>query len=106
MIRYRSLTTIAIFAAVGAANPVLAGQNDSQRVHYGDLDLNSPAGIAAFDARLEQAVNQVCRSTSPYEIADQMNVRRCRIATRASVRGLRNTALAQARRNTIDLASR
>lgn len=106
MIRFRTLSTIAIVAAVGAANPVLAGQNDSQRVHYGDLNLNSPAGVAAFDARIEQAINEVCRSTSPYELQDLRNTRRCRSDTRAAVRSLRNTAIAQARRGNIDLASR
>lgn len=106
MIRIRSLTTIAILAAVGAANPVLAGSNDSARVHYGDLNLNTPAGVAALDARIEQAINQVCASTSPYELQDQRNVRRCRSDTRAAVRSLRNTAIAQARRGNIDLASR
>jgi len=106
MTRIRNLTTIVILAAIGAANPVLAGQNDSQRVHYGDLDLNSPAGIAAFDSRIEQAVNQVCAATSPYELQDRRNVRQCRIATRAAVRNLRTTAIAQARRGNLDLASR
>lgn len=106
MTRIRSLTTIAILVAVGAANPVLAGQNDSTRVHFGDLNLNSPAGVAALDARIEQAINQVCASTSPYELQDLRNVRRCRSDTRAAVRSLRNSAIAQARRGNIDLASR
>ena len=106
MTRIRNLTTIAIFAALGAANPVLASQNDSQRVQYGDLDLNSPAGVAAFDARIEQAINEVCASTSPYELQDRRNVRQCRIATRAAVRSHRSTAIAQARRGNLDLASR
>ena len=106
MIRFRTLSSILIFAAIGAANPVLAGQNDSRRVQYADLNLNTPAGIAALDARIDQAINEVCRGSTPYQLSDLRDVRRCRTDTRAAVRGARSNAIAQARRGNLDLASR
>lgn len=54
-----------IFASLAAACAVvlIAGTASAQdaRIAFGDLDLASAAGAAAFDARIERAADRMCR---------------------------------------------
>lgn len=54
-------------AAVSAALLLSAGAAaaQDQRIPFGDLDLGSVDGAAAFDARVNDAANRVCRLGAP-----------------------------------------
>ena len=104
MTRIRSVP-LALVAAAIAATPAAASQGD-RRVSYADLDLASPAGVAALDQRLERAVRQVCGSPWPVDLRGRRDIERCRAETRATVQARRSDALAQARDRSIQLASR
>ena len=55
MFRIASLTTAAVLAAgSAAAAPIEA------RIPYGDLDLSSRAGAAAFDTRVQRVARTLC----------------------------------------------
>ncbi|MGZ8282087.1 MAG: UrcA family protein [Allosphingosinicella sp.] len=96
---------LALIASAIAAAPVAASPT-STAVRYGDLDLNSPAGIAAFDARIARAVRQVCGSPYPRDLQGRRDVERCRAETLASTQAQRSDALAVAQSRAIQLASR
>jgi UrcA family protein len=100
-IRYLPLVVIAAFAATPAAADL-----GGRRVSYADLDLTTPAGIAALDARLDQAVRRVCGDPYPRDLIGRRDVERCRAQTRASIQGPRSAALAEARSRAIQLAAR
>ena len=51
-----SLAAVLTLAAAGAAS---AGE---VRIPWGDLDLSTPAGADAFDARVRAAARKMCRS--------------------------------------------
>lgn len=53
--------------AAAAFTPAQAGQMEQMRVTVSaeDLNLATPAGQRALDQRVEKAVRQVCRVTSP-----------------------------------------
>ena len=51
-----SLTAALVLAAAGSASAQEA------RIAWGDLDLSTSAGAAAFDARVEAASRDLCRS--------------------------------------------
>ncbi|HEY0601109.1 UrcA family protein [Brevundimonas sp.] len=59
------MKTLASLAAVlivaGAAGSASAGE---VRVAWGDLDLSTPAGADAFDARVRAAARKMCRGGS------------------------------------------
>lgn len=50
-----SLAAVAFIASAGAATA------QDMRVAWGDLDLGSPAGVEAFDKRVEAASQRFCR---------------------------------------------
>lgn len=50
-----SLAAILVVAAAGSASAQEA------RIKWGDLDLSSPAGADAFDARVQAASRKLCR---------------------------------------------
>lgn len=105
MTRNQLRFTIVLFASLAAANPVVAGQNDGRVVSYADLDLTTPAGQAALDRRLHNAIKQVCGSAFPHDLMSRNQVRRCRSQTLADVQAQRNDALAQARNQAVQLAA-
>lgn len=106
MTRNRLRISIAILATLSAANPVLAGQNDSQAVSYADLDLSTSAGQATLDGRIDRAIRRVCGSAYPIALRSVADVRRCRVQTLADVQAQRNDALAQAHNTRIQLSAR
>lgn len=52
--------TLAIFAAAGLALSATAAQAETVRVSYDDLNLESAAGQAALDQRIDKAAREVC----------------------------------------------
>jgi UrcA family protein len=54
------LGTIFVGAATGPAHAATVTPTTSQVVFYGDLNLASPAGRAAYDARVLGAAKSVC----------------------------------------------
>ncbi len=54
------LSPVLFAVAVLSASSALA-QSPDARIPFGDLDLSSAAGAAAFDARVDQAADQMCR---------------------------------------------
>lgn len=67
------------FAFIAATLVASAGAATAQdyRIPYGDLDLGSVEGSAAFDARVRQAADRACRGIGPVPEAQ------CRIRFRA-----------------------
>lgn len=55
-------------------------------VSYADLDLNTAAGRARLDRRIEAAVRQVCGEATSFDLARRQAVRDCVADTRANVR--------------------
>jgi UrcA family protein len=56
-------TTLALVAALGLALPAMpaaAAETVSQQVVYSDLDLDSAAGQAHLDRRIDRAAREVC----------------------------------------------
>ena len=99
----RSLIPIVLVASLAAANPA---QAETRTVRYADLDLTSPAGQAALDRRLENAVRQVCGDPYPIDLQTVNEVSRCRRETRANIQAQRNDALAQAQNSRVQLSAR
>lgn len=50
-----SLAAVIVVAAAGSASAQEA------RIKWGDLDLSSPVGADAFDARIQEACRKLCR---------------------------------------------
>jgi len=55
----KSLAALAAAFGLFAAGSAAAGD---ARVAYGDLDLTTASGVAAFNARLDAAARRVCRN--------------------------------------------
>ncbi|CAN5329344.1 hypothetical protein BH10PSE2_BH10PSE2_07350 [soil metagenome] len=76
-----------LFFASALSALALAGAASAQdaRIAFGDLDMSSTAGAAAFDARVEAAARDLCRSvqTTGSRIDHSES---CRAAVRAEAR--------------------
>lgn len=55
----KTLASLAAVLIVSAAGPASAQE---ARIRWGDLDLSTPAGADAFDARVRAAARKLCRS--------------------------------------------
>lgn len=74
-------------AAPAAAEPV--SESFSVAIPYGDLNLDSPAGIAAFAGRVKGEAKLVCGQAFPAWLEEAANVRKCRADfVRAAERGV------------------
>ena len=73
------LSPVLFAVAVLSASSALA---QDARIAFGDLDLASTAGAAAFDARVDQAAERLCRDIS-FTAGQITNRRSCRAAVRA-----------------------
>ena len=93
------LSLAAAFAAI-TASPLLAQPPASATiaVHTADLDLTSPAGIAALDHRIQAAVELACGDLSDVDLHGKNVAQRCRAETRAQAAAQRANAIALARR--------
>lgn len=68
----------------------------SVKVHYGDLDLTTPAGVARFDQRIAAAVRNVCRPADRRAAAAFTMEMECRDAASARALAQRNLKVQQA----------
>jgi len=59
----KTFALVALSAALLLSAGAAAAQD--QRIPFGDLDLGSIEGAAAFDARVNAAANRVCRLGAP-----------------------------------------
>ena len=75
---FTPLAAALIFCGISLAAPASAAP--SRIVHYGDLDLGSPAGQQALSDRLRSAVRNVCDTPNPLDARAMMEHRRCRRA--------------------------
>lgn len=55
------MKTIACLAALAALSSAGAASAQEVRIPYGDLDLGSGAGAAAFESRVDRAAQRLCR---------------------------------------------
>jgi UrcA family protein len=98
-----SLIAVALLGA--AAVPAFAQQDADvlqRAVSYADLDLTSPAGVAAFDRRIDAAVTQVCGRADLRDMAAWSERKQCRAKARSQIQPVRDAALASAKAKTTD----
>ena len=93
------ITAAAIKAAPALAEPVQPTVNVSH-VQTADLDLSSPTGQRALDARLAHAAREVCGTASDADLAGKNDDRKCRADVLAKANGQRDRLLAAAGRGT------
>lgn len=86
-----ALATALAFSSTGFAQSPKIGNATSQAVHYGDLNLSTPAGVRALYRRIRLAASSGCGqvAAAPLEIYASC-VRR---ATEAAVRAVNNPDL-------------
>jgi UrcA family protein len=70
--------SLAALSSAASANSV------THIVRYSDLNLNSEAGRATLDRRINRAARVVCGSPSTAALQDKLNVEKCYAAARAS----------------------
>jgi UrcA family protein len=73
-------------------------------VSYAGIDLTTPAGVAALDARIADAVDEICGRPFPATLQQRSAIRRCQQEAQASVQSQRAYALNRAQR--VEMASR
>ena len=82
MINRSAIAAAALFGLAFAAQPAFSADGTfvpmSKEVRYSDLDLSTPQGQSALDARLRRAASEVCAvnmGTNP--LAEEIQARRC-----------------------------
>ncbi|WP_338242693.1 UrcA family protein [Aurantiacibacter hainanensis] len=95
----------ALFAVQVAVPTVALAQEEvrQQYVEYGDLNLQTPEGIATLDSRIEHAISRVCRVPSATTLSERMQVKKCEREAETGVAGQREFAINQAR-GSVELA--
>ncbi|MEO0032617.1 MAG: hypothetical protein RIS94_2375 [Pseudomonadota bacterium] len=92
----------AAFATLGLlGQPAFATEyaQVSKEVRYGDLDLTTPHGQAALDARLRRAASDVCSNgPGPHPLSDEVSARRC---YKQALQNARQTYAAAVTRNAL-----
>lgn len=75
---YKTFSPLAAaLLACGVSLATPASAEPTRIVHYGDLDLGSPAGQQALNDRLRQAVRNVCGAPTGRDLREVMSIRRC-----------------------------
>ena len=98
------LATLLAFTATPAlAEPAAIS---TAKVQVADLDLSSPQGQRALDRRLTRAVIEVCGAASDADLSGKNEVRRCRAETLATLSDERNSRIAAASPQPIEVAAR
>jgi UrcA family protein len=77
---------VALGTTAATVSPALAAEAGVE-VHYRDLNLNSAAGRAVLERRLERAARIVCGTAFINELDIAAEVNACRTATIAEARG-------------------
>ena len=62
-----------------------SAETQSVAVQYADLDLTSPAGLAALEGRIEAAAKKICGQVEVRRVSDGADQQRCIRETQASV---------------------
>jgi UrcA family protein len=79
------LYATAIVLSVAAAAPA-AAQTHARRISYADLNLSSPEGARAFDARIRNEARQACGERMGREtLREYLQIRACKRAFIESV---------------------
>jgi len=79
-----SIRAIALVAALAVQGVASADPSTTKMaVHYSDLNLASPAGIAALNSRIKNAVDQVCGSADSRQLEEVAAVNECKKAALA-----------------------
>jgi UrcA family protein len=99
----KTLLSLAAFAIAVTAAPAVAQPPASALlvVRTADLDLRSPAGIAAMDRRIRAVVELACGDSSDVDLHGKNVAVRCRAETLAAVAAQRSRAIALARRGSV-----
>ena len=80
---------LALAALTAVPSPAIARDaGPTQAVSYADLDLTSPAGVAALDRRLDRAVDRVCGHPGRNNIEGERQVAIARASERRDGIGL------------------
>jgi UrcA family protein len=74
-----ALLPLAALVAVGAAE-ARTPDNVTVDVSYAGLDLSTPAGVAVFRGRVNQAVNEICGWTESRDLRAMRRLHQCRAA--------------------------
>jgi UrcA family protein len=92
--KFAALAAVMALAVTGAtfaaatpafgADLVVNGTIPTARVHYADLDLRSPAGVAKFEQRVAAAADRLCIGTGVETLAARLDGMQCRDATIAA----------------------
>jgi UrcA family protein len=105
----KTLLPLAILAATLSAAPAAAQQPVSAdrtlAVRHADLDLTSPAGVAALDRRISAAVRLACGAASDADLHGKNRVQQCRADTLAGIAPQRAQAIAR-QSSSLQLASK
>ena len=82
----RKITTIALAAlSLAAFSTPASAETRSVAVQYADLDLDSPAGMAALEGRIAAAAERICGKAQVRNVHDGADQQRCIRETQASV---------------------
>jgi UrcA family protein len=85
--------TLALASSLSQAEPAL-GEPQSRLVYYGDLNLNSPTGIAQLDNRIVTASRGVCGEVPQVELTRWHQTRvRYAVSVARAVAQINNPAL-------------
>jgi UrcA family protein len=67
-----------LIPCIGTAATVFAESVPTREVYYGDLDLDSKAGVTALQARLARAARQVCGGYERVRLEEASWQKQCR----------------------------
>jgi UrcA family protein len=98
-----ALTLAATTASVGAA-PALAQDMVAIKVGYSDLNLNSTAGAAVLERRIDAAVTQICGRADNRDPQQRALVSQCRQEVSVGADAQGRQAIAKARQTVLAAA--
>ena len=105
MVRKSYLIVAAALLAPAAASA--QPEQQTARVSYADLNLNTTAGLARLDRRIERAIDGMCGQAPSGNLDAAAPVWKCRTAAEASASSQRQLAVRNAQQgSTIRLAVR
>ena len=104
----KSVLIVAALIAAQFTTPATANNEGHRRdvaVNFGDLDLGTAEGVAAFETRLVRAVAKAC-GTAHYLEAELLNdMDRCRASAYARVVPIRDAIIRKARQKELGLTA-
>jgi UrcA family protein len=90
------LSVLALGAVFASTAPAFAQDEPTVHVKYGDLNLNSAAGVQAFHQRLQAAVISVCGKPDHYDMAYAPVIMDCQHTAWAGAEMAERKAIGQA----------